>query len=134
MMMLVVAALMVVVVMMVFMVVVVAAAMFIIVIIVVMMFMLVSQTLKLCLQGIGALHSRQNLRAGNALPIGGDKLCVGVKIFDNLDRFGNALVRNSACMAEYYRRGVFYLVAEKLAEVFHIHFTAVSVYNRCKCI
>ena len=85
------------------------------------------QPLKLGCQSVLLLRRLQNLCARQFVPIGGYDCRALIVCADYFNTLGELFLGKSRCMAEHYRARIFYLVVEKFAEVFRVHFAFFRV-------
>ena len=121
------AALLVVIMMMVVMLVLVAAAL--VVVMVMMVLGLLSQASQLSLQGILALHSLQELDAGQLVPGGGDDDGGRVVLPQEGDGGLHLGGGYGLGMGEDDATGVLHLVVEELTKVLHVHFALACIHH-----
>jgi hypothetical protein len=107
----------------------VTAALLAILVVVMMVLGLLSQASQLGLQGILALHSLQELGAGQLVPGGGDDDGGGVVLTQEGDGGLHLGGGHGLGMGEDDATGVLHLVVEELTKVLHVHLALACVHH-----
>ena len=79
--------------------------------------------------GVALFHRREDIFARQGVPIGGDDRRRRVVFAQQGDKLIDFLLAQSCGVAQDQGGGVFDLIVEKLAEVFHIHFAFFGVHH-----
>ena len=77
------------------------------------------------------LHSLNYLRARKLSPRGSHDNRIMIMLSDKSYTLAYFSIRHAISMAENNARGIFYLIVEKLAEIFHMHLAFACIYNGC---
>ena len=93
------------------------------------MLLLARKLVKLAFERCRVLHSGKYLLAVQKLPIGGYNRSLGVVFAHKFKRGCKFFTARNVGVAEHYASRALDLVVEKLAEIFHIYFAFVRVYN-----
>ena len=103
-------------------------------VVILVLFRVSRQTSQLSLQGVTALHSLQQLGTGQLVPGGGHDHSGGIMRPEQGNRLLHLLGRSHIGVADNDAAGIFHLVVEELAEVFHIHFALPGVDHRGEAV
>ena len=89
---------------------------------------------QLCLQRVAALHCLAQLVAGQLVPRCGDNDSRSIVCAEQFDRFLDLLGGRGIGVADDNATGVFNLVIEEFAEVFHVHLALAGIHHGGKAV
>ena len=109
----------------------------VLVMIVVMMLVVVSflfQMSEFCSDGILLLHGSKNLLTGNLLPRCRYNRCLLIVLTHQGNAGIQLVLRQSCCMTQNNRTGMFNLIVKKLTKILHVHLRLFRVYDCGKSV